>query len=267
MFLASSSSRLTPRLQSVPAVDRALKILELSTTTQLGLTLSEVSQALGIAKSSAHRLLYTLVAHGYLQRTTTERRYILGTAARDLANSITDADLQLGAVCSKFADELSKKTELTVLTGIRRGVEGVVILKANAPKDEYPGALIGHHFDLHCTAMGKSLIAYLADSEVEEIFKQASLTRYTESTVCSRKNLLADLAGVRARGFSLNAEEAAIGGRGLAAPIFNHIGRVVASICVRGSTSMFPAWRISSCAKEVMLVASQISRNLLEATP
>lgn len=267
MLMANGSSRLTPHLQSVPAVDRALKILELSTASQAGLTLSEVSQALGIAKSSSHRLLYTLLSHGYLQRTGIERRYILGTAARDLANSITDADLQLGAVCCKFAEELSKKTELTVLTGIRRGVEGVVILKANSPKDEYPGALIGHHFDLHCTAMGKSLIAYLADSEVEEIFKQASLTRYTESTVCSRKNLLADLEGVRARGFSLNAEEAAIGGRGLAAPIFNHIGRVVASICVRGSTSMFPAWRISNCAKEVMSVASQISRHLLEATP
>jgi IclR family KDG regulon transcriptional repressor len=256
-----------PCVQGVPAVERALRLLELSATSGGGLTLSEVGKALEIPKSSAHRLVHTLLAHGYLQRTSTARRYILGTCARDLANSITDADLQLGAVCCQFAADLSKKTGLTVLTGIRRGVEGVVILKATVPEDLYPGALIGHHFDLHCTAMGKALVAYLAEPEMEDIFQQASLIRYTPATVCSRKHLLADLAGVRARGFSLNTEESAIGARGLAAPIFNHIGRVVASICVRGSTALFPAWRIASCGKEVVSVATEISRSLLEAMP
>jgi IclR family KDG regulon transcriptional repressor len=267
MSMVNGSPNFPSRVQGVPAVERALKLLELSATSNAALTLSEVAKALGIPKSSAHRLVYTLLAHGYLQRTSDARSYILGTCARDLANSITDADLQLGAVCSRFAEELSQKTGLTVLTGIRRGAEGVVILKANSPRDEYPGAFIGHHFELHCTAMGKALIAYLAKAELEEIFKQSTLTRYTESTVGSRQHLLTDLAEVRARGFSLNTEESALGGRGLAAPIFNHIGRVVASICVRGSTTLFPAWRISSCGKEVVSVATEISRNLLETAP
>lgn len=267
MSVADVSSRFPSRIQGVPAVERALRLLELSATSDHGMTLSEVGKALGIPKSSAHRLVYTLLAHGYLQRTANARHYILGTCARDLANSITDADLQLGTVCSRFAQDLSRRTGLTVLTGIRRGAEGVVILKANSPQDNYPGAVIGHHFDLHCTAMGKALIAYLAEPEVEAIFQQASLIRYTEATVSSRKSLMADLAVVRQRGFSLNTEESAIGGRGLAAPIFNHIGRVVASICVRGSTDLFPAWRIASCGKEVTSVATEISRSLLEAMP
>ena len=253
------------RVQGVPAVERALKLLELSATADGGLTLSEIGKALAIPKSSAHRLVYTLLGHGYLQRTATARRYILGTCARDLANSITDAELQLGEVCSHFAKDLSRKTGLTVLTGIRRGVEGVVIQKANVPEDEFPGAVIGHHFELHCTAMGKALIAYLPEPEVKEIFQQASLIRYTAATVSSRKNLMADLATVRARGFSLNAEESAIGGRGLAAPIFNQVGRVVASICVRGSTALFPAWRVSTCSKEVISVATEITMNISQA--
>jgi IclR family transcriptional regulator, KDG regulon repressor len=267
MSVATGSSGFPSQVQGVPAVERALKLLELTATSDTALTLSEVGKALGIPKSSAHRLVYTLLAHGYLQRTPNARSYILGTCARDLANSITDADLQLGTVCSHFAEELSRKTGLTVLAGIRRGIEGVVILKADSPDDEYPGAFIGHHFELHCTALGKALVAYLAEPEVDEIFQQSSLLRYTEATVTSRKNLLAGLAEVRAKGFALNTEEASIGGRGLAAPIFNHIGRVVASICVRGSTDLFPAWRIPSCSKEVMSVATQISRHLLEAMP
>jgi DNA-binding IclR family transcriptional regulator len=267
MSVAGVSSQFPSAVQGVPAVERALRLLELSASSHIGLTLSEVGIALGIPKSSAHRLVHTLLAHGYLQRTSNARRYILGTCARDLANSLTDADLQLAAVCSKFAKDLSIKTGLTVLAGIRRGTEGVVILKADSPKDEYPGAEVGHHFDLHCTAMGKALIAHLAEPEVEDIFHHASLIRYTESTVSSRKTLLAELAEVRARGFALNTEESAIGGRGLASPIFNHIGRVVASICVRGSIALFPTWRISSCGKEVMSAATEISRNLLEAIP
>jgi len=266
MSIANNSTRFPLPSQGVPAVERALKLLELSAASNVGFTLSEVGQALGIAKSSSHRLIYTLLSHGYLQRTSSTRRYILGTRARDLA-SITEADLQLGAVCSQFAEELSRKVGLTVLTGVRRGAEGVVIHKANSPKDVYPGAWIGHHFDLHCTAMGKALIAYMKEPELKELFQQASLAPYTPFTLCSRRALWADLAEVRARGFSLNAEESAIGGRGLAAPIFNHIGRVVASICVRGSTALFPPGQVSSCAKEVISAATKISRNLLEAMP
>jgi IclR family KDG regulon transcriptional repressor len=266
MRCSNGSTRFSPPSQGVPAVERALKLLELSAASTAGITLSEVSQALGIAKSSSHRLIYTLLSHGYLQRTRSDRRYSLGTRARDLA-SMTEADLQLGAFCSKSAEDLSKRVGLTVLTGIKRGSEGVVIFKANSPKDEYPGAWIGHHFDLHCTAMGKALIAHAAAAELKELFERASFAPYTPFTLCSRRDLMADLAGVRARGFSLNAEESAIGGRGLAAPIFNHVGRVVASICVRGSTALFPPSRVSSCAKEVIQAATNISRDLLEAVP
>jgi DNA-binding IclR family transcriptional regulator len=115
--------------------------------------------------------------------------------------------------------------------------------------------------------MGKALIAHAADAELKELFERASFAPYTRFTLCSRRDLMADLAEVRARGFSLNTEESAIGGRGLAAPIFNHVGRVVASICVRGSTGLFPPSRVSSCAKEVIQVATNISRDLLEAVP
>src|ERR1017187_10775576 len=266
MNAGTCSSRSYIQPQGVPAVERALKLLELSASSHVGINLPAVGEALGIAKSSSHRLIYTLLSHGYLQRTQNERRYILGTRARDSA-SITDADLQLGALCAPFAEELSKRVALTVLMGIRRGPEGVIIFKANSPMDEYPGAWIGHHFDLHCTAMGKALIAYLPIRELKEIFLHASLVPYTPFTLCSRKDLSANLAEVRARGFSLNTEESAIGGRGLAAPILNHIDRVVASICVRGSTAVFTANRVASCGKEVISTATRISRELLEAMP
>jgi len=114
--------------------------------------------------------------------------------------------------------------------------------------------------------MGKALVAYLTEPEMEEVFQQASveasLVRYTPATVCSRRSLLADLARVRTRGYSLNTEESAIGGTALAAPIFSHLRQVVASICVRGSTLYFPRIEYPSVLKEVVSVATKISRDL-----
>jgi DNA-binding IclR family transcriptional regulator len=262
---ASGSIHFVPSCPGVPAVERALKLLELLAASCVGFTLSEAGEALGIAKSSVHRLIHTLMAHGYLLRTRDGRRYILGPRAQDLA-IIPNSDLQLGTFGSQYAEDLSKRLGLTVLIGVRSGAEGVVIFRARLSPDKVPGAWIGRHFDLHCTALGKALVAYLPESELEEIYREesleAGLVRYTPATVCSRRSLLADLEKVRARGFSLNTEEAAIGGMALAAPIFSHIKRVTASICVRGAASQFPPERISDYAKEVVSVATQISREL-----
>jgi len=82
--------------------------------------MSEAGETLGIAQSSAHRLIHTLLAHGYLLRTHDGRHYILGTRAQDLA-IITNADLQLGAFGSRYAEDLSKRVELTVLIGGSQG--------------------------------------------------------------------------------------------------------------------------------------------------
>jgi IclR family KDG regulon transcriptional repressor len=262
---ANGSLQFVPSCPGVPAVERALRLLELSAASSVGFTLSEAGDTLGIAKSSAHRLIHTLLDLGYLQRSSEGRRYVLGTRARNLA-VLTTADLQLAGFCSQYAEDVSKRLGLNVVIGVRRGSEGVVIFKADSPTDHAPGAWIGRHFELHCTALGKALVAYLTEREIEEVFRQtsidASLIRYTPSTVCSRSGVLADLARVRTRGFSLNNEESAIGGIALAAPIFSHTRRVVASICVRGSTAFFPPERISSYAKEVVSVATQISRHL-----
>jgi len=115
--------------------------------------------------------------------------------------------------------------------------------------------------------MGKALIAFASDTELNKIFREKNLARYTPKTASSLEILRVDLAGVVARRYAINNEELAIGGRAVAAPIFNHIGRIVASICVRGSTDIFPEHRIPIYGKEVMATANEISRELWEFLP
>jgi IclR family acetate operon transcriptional repressor len=177
------------------------------------------------------------------------------------------AEAQLRTVCSPHAQRLAEVSGLTVLGGVLRGLEGVTFLKVASTKDNYPGALVGHHFDLHCTAMGKALITFASDTELNKIFREKAFTRYTRNTLGSLEILKVDLARLRARGYAINNEELAAGGRAVAAPILNHIGSVVASICVRGSADIFPEYRIPIYGKEVIATASAISRDLLEYLP
>lgn len=250
----------------IPAVTRALDLLEFLVYSDRGLTLAEVGRQLRIAKSSSHRLIHTLLGRGYLQRELDGHHYVLGMRTRDFA-AVTTAEHQLRVVCFRHAQQLAKRLQLTALVAVLKGGEAVVILKVDSPSDTYPGAWVGHHMDLHCTALGKVLIAHLPEREIERILQTQSLAQYTPSTICRLGDLLTDLTAIRTRGFALNNEEYTPGGRGLAAPIFNHIGSVIASICVRGSTSQFPKWRIPKCGREVVSAASEISRDLLEAMP
>ena len=84
---ANGSFQFVPSCPGVPAVERALKLLELLAASCVGFTLSEAGETLGIAKSSVHRLIHTLMAHGYLLRTRDGRHYILGPRAQHLAIS------------------------------------------------------------------------------------------------------------------------------------------------------------------------------------
>lgn len=245
----------------IPAVARAIDLLELLVSSEFGLTLSQVSQKLGIAKSSSYRLIRSLLARGYLQRSFDGHRYILGVRALQFADTVV-AEAQLRTVCSPFARRLVEQSGLTVLAGVLRGLEWVAILKVPSIKDNYPGALVGHHFDLHCTAIGKALIAFASDEELNKVFPEKNFHRHTSKTAGSLETLKVDLAGVRTRGYAINNEELAIGGRGVAAPVLNHIGSVVASICIRGSTDSFPEYQIPMYGKAVISTAHEISREL-----
>jgi DNA-binding IclR family transcriptional regulator len=250
----------------VPAIERGLDLLELVGFSVPGLTLSMVARKLEIPKSSAHRLIQAFLNRGYLQRCGDGHHYTLGARAFDFADAQA-AEFQLRRLSASHARELVKRVGLTVLMAVRKGHEAVIILKVTVPGDVYPCAWVGHHHDLYCTALGKALIAPLSDAEIDHLLGGRSFLTYTPNTLPSLDALKSDLAEVRIRGFASNNEELAIGGRAVAAPIFNHLQKVVASICVRGSTAQFPEERISCWGKEVAQVAQEISRSLLEPMP
>jgi DNA-binding IclR family transcriptional regulator len=252
----------------VPAVDRAFDVLEILGRSGRGLTLTELSREVGIPKSTTHYLIYTLVARGYVQRSPGSRQYSLGLRAFDFATAGV-AELQLRRISSPHIQALARRLRLTVQTAVLKAGEGVIIDKADSPREVWGGcdSWIGRHFDLHCTAQGKALIAWLPKTELESLFANRGLARFTRHTICSLDDLEAHLAETRQKGFGVNDEEHILGVRGVAGPVFNHIGSVIASVSVRGSLTEIPDWRIQDLGNDVIYVAQEISRHLLDCMP
>jgi DNA-binding IclR family transcriptional regulator len=245
----------------LPSVDRAMSLFELLANAQRGMTLSELSRKLSIPKSTTHYLLHTLVTRGYIQRGAGGRHYVLGLRFSDVA-STSPAELNLRTMATPFLRQMTTRLNLTSTATILRGAEGVIIARIESLQDTGGGAWIGRHVDLHCTAQGKALISTLTEEHLNRLFAGRELAHYTSKTILSLTALKADLTQVRANGFALNDEEQVFGLRAIAVPVIDPIGAVVASVSVRGSTSQIPLSRVPQIARDVMLVARDLSQRL-----
>ncbi|HLI34014.1 MAG TPA: IclR family transcriptional regulator [Terriglobia bacterium] len=252
--------------ERVPAVDRAFDVLEILGHSHNGLTLTELSQRLSIPKSSAYYLVHTLMVRGYLQRLPGSRQYSLGSRVFDFA-ATGIAEMHLRQLSAAHIQKLAEELKMTVQTAVLKDGEGVIVDKADSLVDRRVESWIGRHFDLHCTAQGKALLAWLPDRELQRLFGTRGLARYTPHTICSLKELKAHLAEARLKGYTVNYEEHILGIRGVAAPIFNDVGVVIASISVRGSTWEIPTPRVSEIGRLVIATAREISQGILDCSP
>lgn len=245
---------------SVPSVDRALNLLDLLASTSAGLNLSMISRKLNIPKSNAYYLVTTLAKRNFVRRSPDRRVYLLGTLAPSFAKS-SRAEADLKKLCSPYIQSLSKKLGMTAQIGVLEGAEARIIERSELPGPRLD-SWVGRHFDLHCTAIGKALISYLPEPEVENLFRTRGLPKHNVNTVCSLEVLKSHLAETRRRGFATDDEEHELGVRCVASPIFNHLATVIAAICVFTPASQLLRAEMQALGVEVTKVAREISRAL-----
>ena len=242
----------------LPAVDRAMSLLELLATVPEGLTLSDLSRKLHIPKSTNHYLIYTLTTRGYVQRTS-NGHYVLGLRFADLANASASAEVNLSKLAAPTLRQIAARAGLTATMSVLRGAEAVIISRARSFQDMGGGAWVGHHLDIHCTAQGKALIASLPDDELNKLIGTRELSHYTPKTIFSVTALKAHLSQIRAIGFATNDEEQVLGIRAVAAPVVDALGAVIASVSVRGSTEEISASRFPELGREMIRAARYLS--------
>jgi DNA-binding IclR family transcriptional regulator len=250
----------------LPAVDRALDVVELIASSNVGLTLSEICRRAHIPKSSAHYLLYTLLTRGFVQRNLDGSTYSLGPSLTALAD-VGHPDRQVQLAVRPDLRDLARKLGVVAVASVLKSAEVSIVEVANPPGKRSGGQWVGRHLDSHCTSHGKILLAGLPDTEVDLLFSGRPLAKFTPNTICSLPILKQHLAMVRAQGFALNDEEHIVGTRGIAAPVVDHVRHVLAAVGVTGTTVELPQERIPAITHLVVLVSREISRRFLEALP
>jgi IclR family acetate operon transcriptional repressor len=233
-------SRAAPAAQQGPApggvqsVDRALDLLEVLAAGPRGM--SEVAQAAGLPDGTAHRLLRTLVARGYV-RQGPDRRYALGTRLLGLGDGARRAAV---AAAGPFLTRLVEVSGETANLAVLEGDHVVYVAQVPSSHRLRMFAEVGRRVAAHSTAVGKVLLAGLPDPEVAALVARTGMARHTPRTLGTAADLLADLATVRRRGWAVDDEEEETGVRCLAVPVVDG-DRTVAAMSVSGPTTRVPA--------------------------
>jgi len=213
----------------VKSANRTLDIFELLAADSNGFTISEISNKLGFARSSTHGLVHTLYSRGYLSLDE-GRRYHLGVRLIQLGLNVVER-LELRSAARVPLEKLVASTHDTALLVVPDRGELLYVDKIlSDARDVRTDPRVSARRPLHCSSLGKALLAALDDESVLEMLEGGSLQGVTEFSITNLDSLLADLALTRERGYSIDRQEAVLGVWCVGAPVRDHTGRSVAAI-------------------------------------
>lgn len=246
-------------IQGITSVRRAVRILDIvAERGDVGVT--EVAQELGINKSSASRLIATLVDEGMLDRDTGSRRVHLGLGFLRLSAGL-DAWVELIAAARPAMLRLSRRfgasvTVVTLSAGLANHIE-----QMDDPRAGTPVRWTGRSTPLHCSSGGKLLLAF-APAPMRERLLARPMPRLTEATITQRTALEAQLEEIRARGIAVAMGELRPDQNGVSAALRGPDGTVIAALCVSGPPSVVGSRRIPAIEPALREAAAAVSARL-----
>lgn len=199
------------------------------------LGVSEVARQLGVAKSSAHRMLTTLVSRGFAEKNAETGRYRLGLHLYELGQ-LTASRSRLRRVALPLMEELRQLTGHTIHLAIADGADVVHVERLQSLQGLRLMGDVPRRFASHCSATGKVIAAF--DADVAAARRRANFPVLTASTVSSVGAYDRVLADVRRRGVAVNRDEAMVGLASVAAPVCDGTGRARAALSIVTSTSV-----------------------------
>lgn len=252
-----------PELQAgVKSALRVLDIFELLAQHPEGMSLSEIAGALRIPKSSAHNLIYTLLARHYLREGWHDRKYHLGPRLFEIGSGYA-ASTDLLADGQEVVRATARACDETVHLAILDGAEVVYVAKEEGTSTVRMVSAVGRRFPAYGTGVGKMLLSALLPAELDRLYPpDAGLPPITDKTITDPDEFRRELALTRARGYALDCEESTPGLCCIAAPVYGRDGDMVAAISVSVPSVRFTPQRQDELRKLVQENAANLSHIL-----
>jgi IclR family acetate operon transcriptional repressor len=248
------------RSYSITALQRGLKLLTLFSKAEGGLTASQVVKLSGLPISTAHRFLMNLESTGFLN-CDGDGGYHLGTVCFSLGQSAL-RHLDIRRLSLPYLQELNRTTRETVHLTLRHELQMVYVEKLDSPEPLRIFSRIGASVPLHCTAVGKVMLAYMPPEEQSAALAQLEITRRTQNTIGNVQDLQTHVQKVRKAGYAYDLEENELHIRCVAAPIWDHAGSVNASLSITGPAVRMSMNRLRQLAPLVQRAGLRISHEL-----
>jgi IclR family KDG regulon transcriptional repressor len=238
----------------VQSLSRGLEIIDmLASQSSLGVT--EIARVLEVDKSTASRLVQTLVSHGFVEQDSEGRRYRLSTKVMTLSQLILN-QTPLNERARPFLYELVEKTgECAHLAIYSRGQAYVLDDIETASLLRVAGG-VGRMTPLHCTALGKCLLAF------SDVLVPGQLPGLTPRTITDARQLRLHLEQIRHQGYAVDDEELERGVRCLAAPVYDYSGKAIAAIGISGPAVRVSVERLPELGRTVSAAGIALSETL-----
>lgn len=255
---ASSAKNVGGHSQSLV---RGLNILEGLAAAPGGLGLSDIAQIVGLAPSTTHRLLQALHRQGYIMQDTELGLWKIGVKTFQVGNTFLEAR-DFVATARPYLRQLTQDSGETANLAIRDDGMAVFLAQSESPQMMRMITRLGSRAPLHASGVGKALLAWLPEREVERILQSRGLSRVTENTLDTPARLRESLATIRHQGYACDREEHAIGLNCVAASLHDQDGLPLAAISVSGPVARIPEARLVELGGLVSRAAREISEQL-----
>ena len=234
MVTGTTAAKRTP----VKTVDRLVRVLECFSSERPVWSLAELSAQLGLPRSTLHRFLASLEAHGILRRDLDDKRWRLGYRLF-IWGSLAVESTGLRQIAYPVMRDLVAATDETAILTAYHNAEVICIEKVETDHPVRVTLAVGRRQYPHAGASCKILMAYLPEEEIQTIIRDTGLPRLCTNTITDPATLKTELSRIRERGYAESHEETDLSAWGVATPIRGRRGEVVAAIGIAGPNSRF----------------------------
>jgi IclR family acetate operon transcriptional repressor len=245
----------------VQSLSRALWLMNALADCPQGLSLSEVAHRVQLPTSTAHRLLTTLQNERYVRFDSERSAWLIGVQAFQVGSTFVRSR-DLVAMARPYMRRLMEESGETVNLAINDRMEVVYLAQVECHKMMRAIAGPGGRARMHCSGVGKALLAYANDVELNDVIENQGLTRETPKTLADPEALKADLKKIRECGYAVDDEENAIGLRCVASLIFDEHGEPLAGLSVSGPMARMTDARLPVLGSAVTQIAAEITGEL-----
>ena len=251
----------------VTSLDKALSVLDLLIDQDRGLSVTEISNKLGLAKGTVHRVLNTLKVRRYVQQHNDTRLYSLGLRTLEIG-ILARRDKFLRSVMVPFLRDLSAMCNETVNAAVLEYNEIRYIFRLESEEMLRISAPLGVRFPAQCAATGKVMLSYHADDDIRRIYaRRGALQELTEHSIDSVDALIEEIEQIRISKVAIDDEESIAGVYCVAAPLINAKGDCVAAVSISAPKNRVTKEKSADFMRMVSRTAGQISESLCQLEP